>query len=112
MANSSCLGSLSEMSAATFHTHERSLPTLGVSCMSEEIKWFAQTLWVLSRRMTRRTLFVSRLWRNLQSPTPLSFHSLVDFSNRNSLARILNRISSSSSKVLTSTSSNLTLGSK
>jgi hypothetical protein len=94
-------------------------------------RWFAQTLRVLSRRMTSRTLPVLLCWRRRTSPVPLSFHSLASWSKRKSFARlraavstrarreigrgphILNVASSSSSFVFVSTCSvSLITGSK
>jgi hypothetical protein len=54
------------------------------------LTWLAQTLRVLSRRMTSRILPDSGL-RILASPVPRSFHSDEAFSKRKSLARLEGR---------------------
>jgi hypothetical protein len=52
------------------------------------LRWFAQTLSVLSRRMTRRTLPESLDARRRTSPVPRSFHSSSPLEKRKSLARL------------------------
>ena len=50
--------------------------------------WFAHTLSVLSRRITRRILLVSLCLSSLTSPVPRSFHSDPEVSKRKSFARL------------------------
>lgn len=55
------------------------------------LAWLAQTLRVLSRRMTRRTFLDSRWASRRTSPVPRSFHSDVPTSKRKSFARLVAR---------------------
>ena len=52
------------------------------------LAWFAQTLRVLSRRITRRIFFVSLCCSRRTSPVPRSFHSEDSVANRKSFARL------------------------
>lgn len=65
-----------------------------VVCEMNVLRWFAQTLRVLSRRITSRTFLVSLCSNNRTSPVPRSFHSEEDGSKRNNLARLNNKVGS------------------
>src|SRR5258706_9362861 len=112
-ASVSAAGVPSDISAAVFHTQDRSDPMFGCntisavtivhkdhrqsifqtpitqrgkSQMEDVLRWLAQTLSVLSRRMTRRTFPVSLCLSRRSSPVPRSFHSEPTASKRQSLA--------------------------
>lgn len=52
------------------------------------LRWFAQTLRVLSRLITRRIFLVSLCCSRRTSPVPRSFHSEDSVANRKSFARL------------------------
>ena len=64
--------------------------------------WLAQTLRVLSRRMTSLILPEDLCFRRRTSPVPRSFHSSSSLLNRNSLARLRIRLARGLMKIIVS----------
>ena len=60
----------------------------GHTLIIDSLKWFAQTLRVLSRRITTRTFLVSLFCNSRTSPVPRSFHSFDSVTKRKSFARL------------------------
>ena len=75
---------ISEETVVRFQPTEKGEVTM-VVCL---LMWFAQTLRVLSRLITRRIFLVSLCCSRRTSPVPRSFHSDDSVANRKSFARL------------------------